>query len=780
MSTSPRAILRSKDNVGADAAQPASARSAGQRPRSREPTSRDVINELLSDFETQANIQAQRPAGEEDTFFTAPGFGATLGANFDDDAFLEQLQEAAEIAMQGGDPRRAPGVAPLTSPSCAPRQSKNGNTRRSMQQATHESCLGGAAAESTAALQHSKDVPRLPSSSQRCTPSAQQLPGNTSAAGGGVFLDRLYAAYAEALRSGDAEAAKAVADAISAEGGVLPGLGHRSPRVMTRSTLASSRPARDEDKAPPLVHRSPLMQRQPDTTARGVCSSPRARPRHRGQARSQPPTTQRSKREQVIAAQLASTQQIPTLDDPVAQEADSGRRHCPAKLGEIHSLPCAEGGPGCLSKAEEASSLRRQCGGIAGVERLRIQTHRTALESSREELPASDAPSPCAAMLSRWAWGHMGGYRCLLEVASLLAAPSVPLTCRSPGCASWHTVALLCGLGGGEELFAPEGVRMEVFVQQPATCLRRAFSTVCEEAGIYGVVSLEELHLALRSLELGARNTDSGDARLRTLAWRELLRAHIDGPSQASGAEVTGSVGWDEGPVQALEEMLEMGTAGIERQARGQSLEELRTLPLGWEACRNMLSNMVRGLRKNVEEAEIYGPYAILGVEIDASDAEIKRAYRDMCLQYHPDKGGDTAMFQSLQQAHEQITEARKKGIRPSKPHHAGAHASPAASSRKSPRQRPSCSPAAARSPRDHSTATGSAGGAWKESDRESQGRAAEALQDIENLHQQAANGAEHARVACQSARAALEVMDDLAATGGTSATELKLSLRPP
>jgi len=44
--------------------------------------------------------------------------------------------------------------------------------------------------------------------------------------------------------------------------------------------------------------------------------------------------------------------------------------------------------------------------------------------------------------------------------------------------------------------------------------------------------------------------------------------------------------------------------------------------------------------------------YGILGVPRTASEAEIKSAYRRLASQHHPDKGGDTARFQEIQEAY--------------------------------------------------------------------------------------------------------------------------------
>jgi DnaJ-class molecular chaperone len=53
--------------------------------------------------------------------------------------------------------------------------------------------------------------------------------------------------------------------------------------------------------------------------------------------------------------------------------------------------------------------------------------------------------------------------------------------------------------------------------------------------------------------------------------------------------------------------------------------------------------------------------YTILGVPKGASDAEIKKAYRKLAGQHHPDKGGDTAKFQEIQSAYETLSDPVKR-----------------------------------------------------------------------------------------------------------------------
>ena len=65
-------------------------------------------------------------------------------------------------------------------------------------------------------------------------------------------------------------------------------------------------------------------------------------------------------------------------------------------------------------------------------------------------------------------------------------------------------------------------------------------------------------------------------------------------------------------------------------------------------------------------------PYSILGVDPDASDDEIKKAYRSLSRKYHPDaninnphKNEAEAKFKEVQQAYQQIMDERERGSIP-------------------------------------------------------------------------------------------------------------------
>ena len=55
--------------------------------------------------------------------------------------------------------------------------------------------------------------------------------------------------------------------------------------------------------------------------------------------------------------------------------------------------------------------------------------------------------------------------------------------------------------------------------------------------------------------------------------------------------------------------------------------------------------------------------YSILGVDKNASDDEIKKAYRKLAHKHHPDKkGGDEAKFKEINGAYQTLSDKQKRG----------------------------------------------------------------------------------------------------------------------
>jgi DnaJ-domain-containing protein 1 len=58
--------------------------------------------------------------------------------------------------------------------------------------------------------------------------------------------------------------------------------------------------------------------------------------------------------------------------------------------------------------------------------------------------------------------------------------------------------------------------------------------------------------------------------------------------------------------------------------------------------------------------------FKLLGlVEATASEAEVKRRYRDLAFEHHPDRGGDVTKFHAVAEAKDRCLKVLKEKIRP-------------------------------------------------------------------------------------------------------------------
>jgi len=54
-------------------------------------------------------------------------------------------------------------------------------------------------------------------------------------------------------------------------------------------------------------------------------------------------------------------------------------------------------------------------------------------------------------------------------------------------------------------------------------------------------------------------------------------------------------------------------------------------------------------------------PYEVLEIETNATNSDIKKAYRKLVMKHHPDKGGDPEKFKELSQAYETVSNSQKR-----------------------------------------------------------------------------------------------------------------------
>ena len=78
-----------------------------------------------------------------------------------------------------------------------------------------------------------------------------------------------------------------------------------------------------------------------------------------------------------------------------------------------------------------------------------------------------------------------------------------------------------------------------------------------------------------------------------------------------------------------------------------------------------MYAGYCYGQAQNNQKMIGFDPYEILGVDIDAPVNKIKKAYRKLAIQYHPDKNQNNpeaqAKFIQISKAYECLTDEKAK-----------------------------------------------------------------------------------------------------------------------
>lgn len=57
--------------------------------------------------------------------------------------------------------------------------------------------------------------------------------------------------------------------------------------------------------------------------------------------------------------------------------------------------------------------------------------------------------------------------------------------------------------------------------------------------------------------------------------------------------------------------------------------------------------------------------FDILGIDINSTEEDIRKARRKLCSKYHPDQGGDAVMFNKVNEAYNIVMKYKKNGVIP-------------------------------------------------------------------------------------------------------------------
>ncbi|CAE7478874.1 DJA6 [Symbiodinium natans] len=219
----------------------------------------------------------------------------------------------------------------------------------------------------------------------------------------------------------------------------------------------------------------------------------------------------------------------------------------------------------------------------------------------------------------------------------------------------------------------------EVFQKHPADAIRESFALLGfrnRSDGDWSSTSVEEISLVYRRMCLRGHPSRGGSPKdyLKLQVAMELIKAFCGdaGPLQVD-RRIQAEASVPEGPAAGSESSshfvlsdlslareLQLSAAEASKEASQLSADHLEEMnrALDEYILRQMCfkSEIVDEIARLHEDSA----YAILGVSSSATDAEIKKAYRLIAMQCHPDKGGDKEDFQELTNAYEKIMEQRR------------------------------------------------------------------------------------------------------------------------
>ncbi|CAE7528782.1 DJA6 [Symbiodinium sp. CCMP2592] len=362
--------------------------------------------------------------------------------------------------------------------------------------------------------------------------------------------------------------------------------------------------------------------------------------------------------------------------------------HDAAKSG-VGSTPGSSGSS--LKRRDSTSSLlrRRRTSTLGLLQQELAEPLKGAIFRSKVPehwLPPSDAEAgslerselgaEATAEVRRWLLGHTSGQQCsqviLDRALTVLSNFKLASGCELEVLGG-PLGALVGGYSDADWLFS------EVFKKHPSDAIRESFALLGFRNrfdGDWSSTSVEEISLVYRRMCLRGHPSRGGSPKdyLKLQVAMELIKAFCGdaGPLQVDRriqAHASLPEGPDAGTAEAshfvlsdlsLARELQLSAAEASKEASQLSAEHLEEMnrALDEYILRQMCfkSEIVDEIARLHEDSA----YAILGVSSSATDAEIKKAYRLIAMQCHPDKGGDKEDFQELTNAYEKIMEQRR------------------------------------------------------------------------------------------------------------------------
>eukprot|EP00397_Hematodinium_sp_SG-2012_P010874 GEMP01011000.1.p1 GENE.GEMP01011000.1~~GEMP01011000.1.p1 ORF type:complete len:809 (+),score=177.49 GEMP01011000.1:271-2427(+) len=250
----------------------------------------------------------------------------------------------------------------------------------------------------------------------------------------------------------------------------------------------------------------------------------------------------------------------------------------------------------------------------------------------------SGLPIKARHAIREWTNLQMGGRHCLLIIEECTERVS-----SDDGENTLRTLASLNASISGRVLYD------KIFSKKPKVVVQEAFERARIEAGAE-CVSAPELALAFRRMRLRAADQSSAPiTALMAQVWAEVVHQSL---GNEPPVDVTDLLEWNDAE---LVKLLESDSA-----PQDMTLDLLRWRNQNLEEYVVKASKCKEQIKQLIQKFEEMDAYVILGLQgPDATNGEVKKAYRALARNTHPDKGGDRQRFQKIQEAYNSVVNQR-------------------------------------------------------------------------------------------------------------------------